>query len=255
MTIPAQTPPTATGVVVLQPDESRRLLGRAVARLPQVEKAVQHGRAVVVGGTTTRFVAWELTGEDPGLESFAVGWIHQGELGETPKEGRGAGPLLYEEGNMSRGWPGSLLERFQPGDVYIKGANALDPAGNAAILLGSPTGGTIGAAMAILMARGGELIMPVSRRKLIPSVTAALGLLGQGKVQHTMGGPVGYFPIPAGSATVITEVEAFQLLFDLQAVQVAAGGVGDSEGALVFHLSGSSEDMDAAWQFITTQRS
>ncbi|MBF0185345.1 MAG: hypothetical protein HQM06_13300 [Magnetococcales bacterium] len=242
--------PSATAVVVIRAEEGRALIGQAVAALPQVQARRHTGRMVIVGGTTTRYVVRSLLAMDPGRESFAVGWIRDGLLGETPGSGRGAGPLLFEEGVQSRGWPAPLLERFAAGDVYIKGANAIDPHGNAAVLVASPVGGTIGAALAILSARGGELILPVSLQKTIPSVVAACGLLGQGKVDRVMGSPVGYMPIMAGSATLVTEVVALRQLCGVQATPVAAGGVDDCTGALVLHLRGSSEQIDHAWQVL-----
>ncbi|MEO5344859.1 MAG: hypothetical protein H7834_00600 [Magnetococcus sp. YQC-9] len=229
-----------TAIAVLRPGECRALIGRAVASLPEVRARLKRGRMVIVGGTTTRHVVTALTGEDPGRDRFAVGWIRDGLLGETPKEGRGPGPFLFESGTVTRGWPAPLLERFEAADIYIKGANAIDPAGNVAVLMASPTGGTIGAAMAILMARGGQLIIPVSLAKSIPSVPAVCRLTGQGRTTRVMGTPIGYMPILAGSATVVTEVEAVTILSAglVRATPVAAGGVDDCEGALVLALEG-----------------
>ncbi|MBF0191179.1 MAG: hypothetical protein HQL99_08635 [Magnetococcales bacterium] len=245
-----------TAIAVLRPGEGRRLIGMAVACLPAVQERLRQGRMVIVGGSTTRHVVTALMGEDPGRDRFAVGWIRDGQLGETPREGRGPGPYLFECGEVSRGWPGSLLERFQTGDVYIKGANAIDPAGHVAVLLASPVGGTIGAAMAILMARGGELIVPVSLSKLIPSVPAACRLTGQGRAIRVMGSPVGYMPILAGAATVVTEVEALAILTagQVRAVPVAAGGVDDCEGGLVLALEGSRAAVESAMERLESLR-
>ena len=258
MNMPKTSPPSAassTALVVIRPEEGRRLIGRAVAQLPQVQARTQTGRMVIVGGSTTRHVAWSLTGEDPGQEAFAVGWIREGLLGETPRAGRGPGPVLFEEGVMTRGWPGDLLQRFGKGDIYIKGANAMDAQGHTAVLMGSPTGGTIGAAMTILLARGGELIIPISLQKTIPSVPAACGLLGQGCLDRVMGSEVGYMPLMAGTATVVTEISALRLLTGVQATPVAAGGLDDCTGALVLHLKGDIDAVDAAWNMLTQLRS
>nr|CRH05639.1 conserved protein of unknown function [Candidatus Magnetococcus massalia] len=234
----------ASAVVVLKPEESRRLIGRAVAQLLSVQHAKARGRLVVVGGGTTRFVAESLTGEDPGLESYAVGWVKDGELGETPKEERGPGPHVWENGELSRVMPFDVIKRFTAGDVYIKGANAIDAEGHVGILMASPVGGTIGLAYPIIMARGCELIMAVSLAKQVPSVLKACELLGQQKGARTMGTPVGMMPIPRGTATVVTEIEAFEILYGLEATLVAAGGVGDCEGALIFHLKGEQGQVD-----------
>ncbi|MEO5332041.1 MAG: hypothetical protein H7839_08460 [Magnetococcus sp. YQC-5] len=250
------TKTNVSAVAVLRPEEGRCLIGRAVAAMPLVRERTQRGRMVIVGGTTTRHVVASLLGEDPGRDTFAVGWIRDGLLGETPKESRGPGPFLFESGRVSRGWPGTLLEHFEAGDVYIKGANAIDPAGHVAVLMASSTGGTIGAAMTILMARGGELIVPISLGKAIPSVPAVCRVLGQGRSVRVMGSPVGYMPIMAGAATVITEVEAVTILSEghVRAIPVAAGGVDDCEGALVMALEGLPQAVDQMMDLLESIR-
>ncbi len=243
-----------TALIVLRPEEGRRLIGRAVAEMASVRERTRNGRMAIVGSSTTRHVVHHLTGADPGLTTFAVGWIRDGELGETPHSGRGPGPVLFDNGKIYRGWPGKLLESFEAGDIYVKGANAIDPQGNAAILIGSPGGGSIGAALTIIFARGGELILPVSLEKLIPSVPAACGLLGQGQVDRVMGSPVGYMPIMAGSATIVTEVTAMQLLAGVQATPIAAGGLDDCTGSQTLHLKGPKAGVEKIWNLITSMR-
>ncbi|MEO5365504.1 MAG: hypothetical protein H7831_03980 [Magnetococcus sp. WYHC-3] len=237
-------------VVVLRAETCRRLLGAAVATLPYVRQRCRQGRMVIVGGSTTRHVVHALLGEDPGLDSFAVGWIRHGQLGQSDPAGRGPGPYLFQDGHVSRGWPGTLIEAFQPGDVYIKGANALDPAGHALVLMASPNGGSIGVAHAILMARGGRLVVPVSLSKSIPSVPDAVAALGQQRAWRTMGTPVGAMPIMAGTATLVTEREALRLLFGVETTVVACSGLEDCQGALTCVLSGSASQVAAAWDWI-----
>lgn len=239
-----------TAVVVIRQEAGRMLIGEAVSQLPQVKSAATSRRMAIVGGSTTRHVVKSLTGKDPGRDEFAVGWIKNCLLGETPAEGRGPGAFLFNKGEISRGWPGELLSEFEAGDIYIKGANALDPDGNTGILMASPVGGTIGAAISIVMARGAELIIPVSLQKLIPSIPDVGGLLGQGRVDRFMGSPVGYMPIMKGYATVISEIEAMKILFDIEAVPVAAGGLDDCAGSVSLHLTGTTKNMERAWSMI-----
>ena len=239
-----------TALVVLPPDTARSLIGKAVAALPQLKRAMANGRIIIAGGGTTRHVVRALLGEDPGHAAFAIGWIHDGEFAETPVTERGPGPYLIEESRVSRGWPGPLLERFDRGDIYIKGANAIDADGNVGILLGSPTGGSIGSALPILYARGAELIVPVSLQKLVPSIPAAGGKLGQRRLSRATGAPLGYMPIMAGFATVITETDAVRILYGLNATMVAAGGVGSCEGATILHVEGNASKVEALFEAI-----
>lgn len=241
---------TATAVVVIQQEAGRMLIGEAVSQLPQVKSAATSRRMAIVGGSTTRHVVKSLTGEDPGRDEFAVGWIKNCRLGETPADGRGPGAFLFNKGEINRGWPGDLLSEFAANDIYIKGANALDPDGNIGILMASPVGGTIGAAISIVMSRGAELIIPISLQKLIPSIPDIGGLLGQGRVDRFMGSPVGYMPIMKGYATVVSEIEAMKILFDIDAVAVAAGGLDDCAGSVSLHLTGTVDNIERAWSMV-----
>ncbi|HIJ84544.1 MAG: hypothetical protein HW380_1639 [Magnetococcales bacterium] len=239
-----------SALVVLRPGEARSLIGQAVASLETVQEKTRSGHMVIVGGSTTRHIIHHLLKEDPGRDTFAVGQIKNALLGETPQSTRGPGPYLFDQGQTSRGWPAPLLEKFGPGDIYIKGANAIDPEGNAAILLGSPVGGSIGVALAILHARGGSLIIPVTLEKLIPSVPRTHGLLGQRANGRVMGNPVGLIPIMAGSATIITELDAMRILANCDATLVAAGGVDDCAGASIIQFQGNVENVEKMWDII-----
>ncbi|HGX92904.1 MAG TPA: hypothetical protein ENK35_06265 [Candidatus Tenderia sp.] len=227
--------------MVLPPDVSRRLIGRAVAQLPQLKRAMANGRIIIAGSGTTRHVVKALLGEDPGHASFTIGWIRDGQLCETPVQGRGPGPYLIDHSHVSRGWPGPLLEQFEAGDIYIKSGNAIDAAGNVGILLGSPVGGSIGSALPIICARGAELIIPISLQKMVPSVAAAGGRMGQQRITRATGARLGYMPVMAGFATVVTEIEALRALYHLEATMVAAGGTGECEGAVTMHVEGGAD--------------
>ncbi|MGN7610568.1 hypothetical protein ACQZV8_00605 [Magnetococcales bacterium HHB-1] len=241
-------------VRVLRPEEGRKLIGEAVASLSRVLERTQNGHMVIVGGTTTRYVARALTGDDPGDAQFAVGWIKEGKLGESPEEGRGEGPFLFEQGEVSRGWPKELLKKFSAGDIYIKGANALDPEGNVLILMGSSKGGTIGLAISLLHARGGELIIPISLEKLIPSVPEAAKRLGKERLSMVTGTSVGAMSVMAGTATVFTELEACAQLFGIEATHIVSGGLDDCAGAVTLHLQGPKENLRQAWEHLDRTR-
>src|SRR5512133_3178026 len=59
------TPPDAkmaAALVVLNPSESRRLLGNATAALPEVKKALQSGTIIIARGVTNAYVTEEILG-------------------------------------------------------------------------------------------------------------------------------------------------------------------------------------------------
>lgn len=232
------------GVVVLEPQESKRLIGKAVAKLPAVEQAYKSGRLIIAGGTTNAYVAEELTGQKLNKASYTAGVITDGCLCVTAQNQRIA-PFIFENGQASSRSLGQVLADFTPEDCFIKGANALDLDGTIGILASHPQGGTIGAAWSTVIARGSHFIVPVGLEKLIPSVPEAAKVTGQLAWERSWGAPVSLYPVLG--ATVITECEAFQILSGVQATIIAAGGTGGSEGSVVLALEG---ELAAAWRLV-----
>ncbi|MGI6343926.1 MAG: hypothetical protein ACOX18_02520 [Bacillota bacterium] len=230
-----------TIVVTLRPVESKRLLGKAVVALPEVQHAYRHGRLIVAGGTTNAYVLEELTGEFVDKGSYTAGVIAEGYAGVTDPAVRQEAAVFVHGELVRRPWT-EVIAEFEADDVMIKGANAIDLEGNAGILLGGRQGGTIGIAMGYLAASGAQLIMPVGLEKLVPSVRDAAAVLGRSRVSDDWSLPCGMFVVSA--AEIITEVEAIEWLYDVEAIPVAGGGVAGSEGSITLAVSGEADDIE-----------
>lgn len=135
---------------------------------------------------------------------------------------------------------------FAPGDVFIKGANAIDNEGNAGIYVASVKGGTIGMAWPILTPRGCHLIIPVSLEKMVPSVIEAAKHSGIYHFKYSTGLPTKLVPVPLGQ--VITEIQAFAVLAGVRAYHIGSGGVGGSEGSVHLSLEGDEERVEKAFE-------
>lgn len=232
---------------VLTVSEGKRLIAKGVKALPCVQKALAEGTIIVGYGITNAYVAEELTGQTIEKGRYAAGVISGGKWGTTPHETR-LDSIVLEKGQISsKPWQ-DALEELTADDVFIKGANAIDLDGNAGVLLGSPTGGTCGRALGSVYASGCHLVVPVSLEKLIPSVPMAVEALGITSLDECLGLKVGMFPLVG--AEIVTEVEALELLFDVQAIPVSAGGVGGSEGAIGIVVEGQKEEVDKVISFI-----
>lgn len=224
----------------LHPAASKQIIAQAVALLPQVREAFAKGKIIIGSGTTNLLVAEELLQTSfESYEPHVAGAITQRSACATePSQRKGA--WCIEKGQLvNEPWL-DFLQRFEPGDIFIKGANAIDPNGNAAILLGDAQGGTIGQAIGTIKARGIEMIVPVGLEKLIPSCLAGESRLGHYRVSHRLGLNLGYMVVTG--ANIVTEVESMKILFDADAVPVAAGGVGGMEGAIVLAVDCSDEE-------------
>ncbi len=230
---------------VLTPPESKRFIAKAVARLPEVRKAKEEGDIAIGHGGTNVYVAEEVAGECPDRDKFISGLVIHRILCVTQAEEKPPMVVLRRGGRVA---PGSTMEEtlkdFGAGSVFIKGANAVDPERNVGVFVANPAGGTIGWSYGILGARGCHLIVPVGLEKLVPSVREAARSCGQDTFYYCQGIRVGMIPLM--NATVVTEVEAFRILFDLSAVHIGGGGVEDSQGAVVLVAEGGKEQLDQA---------
>ena len=234
---------------VFTPSESKRFIAKAVAQLPEVRKAKEQGEIVIGHGSTNVCVAEEILGECPRPAQFLSGQIINRILCVTQAEEKPPmimirkGKLVLPELTMEE-----TLKNFGAESVFIKGANAIDPEGNVGMFVAHSSAGTIGYAYGILCARGCRLIVPVGLEKLIPSVPRAAQRCGQDTFYYSQGLPIGMIPIM--NAKVITEVEAFRILFDLEAAPIGGGGVNGSEGSVVLVAEGIKENLDRAIRLI-----
>jgi len=235
-------------LVSLTPAESKRLIAKGVATLPEVRRALEQGIVIIARGTTNAFVVEEMTGNkvEPKCH-YAAGIIVDGELCATPADTR-MEPVVLRCGKADGTPAADALQEFREGDVSIKGASAVDPEGNAGVLAAGDDGGTIGAILPVLLPRGSHLVVPVGLEKLIPSVAQAARATGIFRFKYSTGLPVGLVPIP--NALVVTEVQAFQVLTGVQVVPVAAGGIAGSEGTVVLSLEGEAAQIEQALSLV-----
>lgn len=231
----------------LTSSESKRLIAKGVAALPEVRRALKKGRLVIAGGTTNAFVAEELLGVKLEKALYTAGIITGGKLCTTPPEKR-IRPYCLKDGKPVNVGPAEMAAEFEAGDVFIKGAGAVDHEGHAGVLVASPNGGTIGTSMGHVLARGAHLIVPVGLEKMIPSVIDASQACGTTRFKYSYGASLGFIPLV--NATVITEIDALWLLTGVTATHAGSGGVGGSEGSVVLAVEGTEEEVDAAFNLI-----
>lgn len=233
--------------VVLNPAASKRLLGKAVAGLSEVRNAYANGRLSVSTSSTSAYVLEELTGEKVDTYRYCVGMVAGGMLSSSVVEDR-VPPAFFVKGEKVCMEALPFFDTFEKGDVVIKGANAVDPQGNAGVLAANNQGGTIGGILSFLSVRGIPLIMPVGLEKSIASVTEAANGWGQLTLAKSMGLTVWLYPVT--SALVVTEIQALGILAGVKARHVASGGVAGSEGAVVLLLEGYENDLNKAWDIV-----
>src|SRR5512141_2139624 len=113
------------GLFTLTSSESKRLLGKAVAALPEVQHAKEHGYLVVGRGTTNAFIIEELMSSKTDKERYVAGQIIKGFLCVLGNDLRSK-PVTFHKGEVLAVEPGSVIDKLGSGDILIKGANAVD---------------------------------------------------------------------------------------------------------------------------------
>ena len=242
-------------LVSFTPSESKRLIGRAAASHPLVKSAMEKGNILISGGTTTGFFAEELLHEKMDISHFPCGVVTQGVLCQTPDDRirsimiRKGIPAAHNTEISDYEELDSFIGEMGPGDIFVKGANAIDPEGNAGFFLAHPLGGSILKMLPKISAQGIPLIIPVGLEKLIPSVSEAKRhMRGYQEYSFTFGRGCGYVTIENG--VIIHEIAALELLTGVKAYHVGSGGVGGSEGAVSLVLEGTKEQEEAAADLI-----
>lgn len=202
---------------VLTPASGKRLIGKAMASHPAILAALESGTIVIVAGTTNGYVAEEVLlriGQTAGYEKkrFFRGVV-------LPPSGAGTGSggpaeqspfpgdVVIFKGKWLQGKTiFDVVDDLREGDVILKGANALDISRRrAAVLIGDPKGGTIGAAIQAVIGRRVRLILPVGLEKRVVEDLDTLAAKLNAPGAH---GPR-LWPVPG---QVFTELDAVTLL-------------------------------------------
>ena len=227
--------------------ESKRLIAKGVAACEDVQRALNDGMLAVASGTTDGYVVEAITGETFDKTQFVTG--HTLPAGyEGPGVCYKAPDLVIRKGERLDMSVKEAIEEMGPGDVFVKGANALNyDLNQVGVLIGHPTGGTVGVFLGTVVARRIQLLQPVGLEKSIPGdLTEIADMLRE---------PDGKGPtLWVTPGEPFTEIEAVDVLADVMAVPVGAGGIGGAEGAVWLALFGTAEEIDRAQGAIESVR-
>ncbi len=226
--------------IVLTVSEGKRLIAKGVAASLWVKRALDEGMIVIAKGSTNGYIVEELLGQRIDKLRYALGlrWP-QGRRRRLPP-GERLPDVVLRRGEAVEGMDlDAAVQEMGPGDVFIKGANALNyQAGLAGVLAGPTTGGTIGRNLMAVLSRRATLLIPVGLEKEIAWDIAEVA-------RATRAPDVPQNILVSVEGEIITEIEALRLLTGVEAVQVAAGGIGGAEGAIELLVEGNEEAMAA----------
>ena len=238
---------TVQAQVILTVSEGKRLIAKAVAQMPVVKKALQDGSVIIGRGTTNTYVAEELTGQKIAHGAYVIGWTGPDRGGKALDSKERMDDIVLVKGKAQPGLSmDDALKALKPGDVVIKGANALDREHKTAgVLIGggpNSSSGTTGKFMSVVVARKAHLIIPIGLEKQVDGDVV--------DIANRMREPLESLnEIPSMfvlNGHIVTEVEALELLTGVSVFQAAAGGVGGAEGAARLICRGTREQVKQA---------
>ncbi len=233
--------------VTLTVAEAKRLIARGVAALSDVRAHMQRGIVVVATGTTNGYVLEELLGERFDKRSYVTGrYTPAGKTLGWPKARRA--DAVFRDGKIDPGLDRfSSVRAMQAGDIYIKGANALNyERGLAGISVGGEGGGTIGAVLGYIAVQKLHLLLPVGLEKCVPyPIERAAAAIADD--DEALGHVVSLLPV---YGSIFTEIEALRTLAGVEAIPCSAGGVAGAEGATSLLLRGEAEGLRRAMGII-----
>ncbi len=243
------------GGAVLTVAESKRLIGKAVAQMPVVRNAFANGTIIIIKGTTTRCAAEEITGQKIVPAEFATGRLMPKQPELLPK-GKSINHIVLEKGKLLDIPLPEAVKKLKPGDVVLKGANALDyknklAAGNIMVgpylgFVAGPDGGTTGITMPYIVARKVHLIIPVGLEKQVAGDIVDLTLKMREPMESLNVLPSQWLL----TGDIVTELEAIKMLTGATAFQASAGGVGGAEGGEWLVFRGTKEQVSKALKLV-----
>ncbi|MBN1341404.1 MAG: hypothetical protein JXQ73_01925 [Phycisphaerae bacterium] len=240
----AETSQVAHGQAVLTVAESKRLIAKAVTRMPIVQTALKNGMVIVCKGTTNTYVAEEFLGHEIQRGALVYGNVTPSKAGrKMPKVDPVPEVVLIKGQHRPDLSLDDALKRLSPGDVVIKGGNALDYANKTVgVWTGSPTGGTTAKIMPYVTSRKAHLVIPIGLEKLVAGKPIDIAC----KVNAIAESVPGLANMRILKGQIVTEIEALKILANVTAFQASAGGVGGAEGAVWMVWQGHPEDVEKA---------
>ena len=230
--------------------EGKRLIAEGIANDEMVKARLLSGMVIITRGTTNTYIAERLAGLTAPRGSFITGHIRP--EGSQPVETGMTTEIILVDGVPTQMTYQEALQAMSPGDIVFKGGNLLNYSkGQAALLVGSADGGTVGRLRPFVGDGKGQLIVPIGLEKDCSWDLATL--------EATFGGEsaregVGLRLWTHQDARIYTEIEALHSLAGVKAFPIAAGGIMGREGGVTLVIAGSRQQIEKALEIIAELR-
>jgi hypothetical protein len=232
----------------------KRLIAKAVISLEQIRNALKDNTIVIISGSTNGYVAEELLLSIDQIGDFSKNTFFRGITTGPGKKIDVADAayfntdIVVEKGKWAKEKTiFDVAQSLGKGDIIVKGANAVDSERKlAGIQIRTANLGPSGPMMQAVIGKRSELIIPVGLEKRV------FGNIAQivSKINDTST-TTGLNMIPV-SGTIITELEAIEMLTGASAELVAGGGIFGGEGGYWIAITGTEEQLHTARDIINS---
>jgi len=231
--------------VVLTVAEGKRLIARGLLAWEPFRRARESGIVAVAKGSTNAYVVEELLGRPIDKTRYVTGHTRPAKAPPGAKFPADLPDLVLRRGRPVEGKSAvDILQEMGPEDIFLKGANAIQYAlGQAAVLVGHPTGGTMGAALGTIVSRRVRLVIPVGLEKNVP-----VDLAEAAAAVRASGSSPALWVLPG---ELFTEIEAIRALSGAEAVPISAGGIDGAEGSIRLLVTGDERAVGRAVEAVS----
>ena len=227
----------------------KRLIAKAMPYLEQIDTALKDHTVVIISGSTNGYVAEEILTQigqkgDFDKKTFWRG-VNAGPGAKLQKGAYSDCDIVIEKGVWVKGKTiFDVVQTLGVNDVILKGANAVQAdRKQAGIQIGNPMFGTSGPILEATLGKRTQLVIPVGlEKRIFGSISEIASKINKPSASGTRLLPIG--------GTIITELEAVNLISGASAEIVAAGGVFGAEGGYWIAATGTEEQLDVIIEVI-----
>jgi hypothetical protein len=227
--------------------ESKRLIAKAVKEMPIVKHALENGMVIIAKGTTNAYVAEEITGKAMEKAGYVRGKVLPAKGGKKYPDVQSIPDIVLEKGKAVDLPLAEAVKKLKPGDVVLKGGNALDYKNKlVGVDIAAPDAGTTGTTLPYVVARKAFLVIPIGLEKLVAGDVLDLTLKMREPIE-SLNSVQSMFLL---SGEIVTELEAINILTGAKAFQCSAGGIGGAEGSVWLVFRGTRDQVAKALKLV-----
>ena len=227
--------------------EGKRLIAKGFWEYKPVKKALSKGKILITKGTTNTYIAEEFLNQKLLPGEYVLGHIVP--KGKSKLDKSTTRPeIVIDRGNVLDIDYRDFLTTMSEADIVIKGASIINHNhGQAGLLVGHPTGGTLGNIYPAIKENNIRFIIPVGLEK---ESSQDINFIDEyTRIEHTKVGRNKPY-VWSMEGELFTEIEALKQFANIDVYHMASGGIGGAEGAVSLCIRGSEIEVEKALQII-----